>query len=75
MSLFYWAFTLEQERKEEPVVADRRVDGREPSLGAFPGNKNPAHIDGWQGLLTNKLIGTCDRSRGGRAESKALITD
>ena len=27
-----------------------------------------------QGLLTNKLIGPYDRSRGGRAESEALIT-
>ena len=27
-----------------------------------------------QRLLTNKLIGPYDRSRGGRAESEALIT-
>ena len=27
-----------------------------------------------QALLTNKLIGTCDRSRGEREESKALVT-
>ena len=40
-----------------------------PSLAT----KEPAHMDGWQDLPTNELIGPCDRSRGGRAESKALI--
>ncbi len=41
MSVFDWAFTLEQERKEEPVGAGRRVDGREPSPGLLSPQKNP----------------------------------
>ena len=35
-------------------------------------NKGP--YAGADALLTNKLIGPCGRSRGGRAGSKALIT-
>ena len=54
-----------------------------PGTGGQPGPRPPVHrlttpASGGglppQGLLTNKLIGPYDRSRGGRAESEALIT-
>ena len=57
MSVFDWAFTLDQEKKGEPVGAWRRVDGREPSPG-LPSLKERTHMDmrggggGWAGLIS-----------------------
>ena len=50
--------------------------GAEPTcLTSFGVKREKApHMEGWHVLLTNKLIGPYDRSRGGRAESEALIT-
>ena len=54
MPVFDWAFTLDQEKKGEPVGAWRRVDGREPSPG-LPSLKERTHMDmraGWSCLIS-----------------------
>ena len=48
-----------------PNAWELAYNGRSVSLSPSVGSRN---------LLTNKLIGPYDRSRGGRAESEALIT-